>query len=605
MLLFLYNLYFIVGYVEMPRETISEFPLGIGASPGHGGGSFKSAADMLNIEIDKIGRPVSRLGYIHDNSDVYGTGNKIAKIHFIGNQFRSAQSRIFRFQDNESWVADNGRIIISGSGVENRWIDIDNNNVYDWSNEPPAVAPLKTSEGRTDGIGLPRNLFDVAQGIIGLDDITNGILAWVDQERINSTDPQRFAIIGSYDRYAICYTYYSNKFGIESPPSFCRMFDIAYDGSTEANSDFAAARVEFDFADAPAWANAVRVYITSEPVGTRNGYSQFDDDFPDVLPPRYSYNNPVDTEKVFDSGFEFQLVNTRGRDGTTTDSEHSNGFDRFWYISFRLGWGVIGTAEENDELKFTQSFIDSVSLNGPLSNHISGDPPENLSHILLYAGRIWGWDKDTNSVRFSLIDGRGVSNYDIFPYDDTALPHAISFTGPWQGEVTHLSVMPGKGGIYVFFRDAIRTIVGRALIKGLYSPDVSPQTDLDASGGIEGFGTLSPKSVIAFRSVTMFLGSDKTLYQISGESDPTDMGLAIQPWLDEIDDDELEDVDAFGFDDKYHLILESGVFVLDIKRKYWTRFDWPIVDAFWSTGGSENESILYGLIPNDDATYTT
>ena len=51
---------------------------------------------------------------------------------------------------------------------------------------------------------------------------------------------------------------------------------------------------------------------------------------------------------------------------------------------------------------------------------------------------------------------------------------------------------------------------------------------------------------------------------------------------------------------RYHIVLGDNVFIYDAQRKYWTRYDWNITDAFWSRGGAENESILYGLTSNDE-----
>ena len=153
------------------------------------------------------------------------------------------------------------------------------------------------------------------------------------------------------------------------------------------------------------------------------------------------------------------------------------------------------------------------------SQEFETDPDvTNLQHIIYYAGRIWGYDTRENVVRFSLIDSRGVENYDVFPYLDTAVPHGISVEGSWQSKVQGLETMPGKGGgLYIFFRDAIRTIVGQALITGLYSAEVGPQTDLDASGGINGTGTISGQTVIPFDGFIIFLSSGRTLYQLAGQ----------------------------------------------------------------------------------------
>ena len=119
----------------------------------------------------------------------------------------------------------------------------------------------------------------------------------------------------------------------------------------------------------------------------------------------------------------------------------------------------------------------------------------DFSPVIGYAARLWAWDRRTQTVRFSLIDGYGVSRYDVFPYDNAPVPHAVRFEGAWQGNATALHVMPGSGGIYVFFEDSIETIRGKGLTSGLYSAEVSPQTDIDASGGLRGAGTSSPRGV--------------------------------------------------------------------------------------------------------------
>lgn len=614
----------------MPRETISEFRLGIGASPGHGGGSFKAAADMLNIEIDKIGRPKSRLGYVGDGSSVLGDGDQIAKAHFAGNSSRPAVSQLFRFRNTESWVSENGRIIIAGEGALNRWIDMETKEVYRWINRHPHTAPLRVEDAREATHPAPPAVLAHRARHKVFVDIVNAYGDLALERPGEPTNNLDVKDIG-WNFYGVCYSFYNEKFGIESPPSHVRVFAIEYHtliGGKYSNTF--GVRLDLTPIAVPEWATQIRIYQSTTPFLVW-GENLFDTEDETAINSVIDIANTITrsvmhVDDAFNKyGLEFGLISTMTlsdippRPGPQTNPNAP--FTPGAQIFMDLDWIRVGQVTEEQSALSTATRLISLGLidnskleipipiyissmgadghDGLMGNYIKGTPPENLSHILLYAGRLWGWDPDTNSVRFSLIDGQGRSNYDIFPYHDTLLPHSISFSGPWQSEVTHLSVMPGKGGIYVFFRDAIRTIVGRALIKGLYSPDVSPQTDLDASGGIEGFGTLSPQSVIAFRSVTMFLGSDKTLYQISGENNPTDMGLEIQPWLDLIDDNSLDRVAAFGFDDKYHLILPPyGVFVLDIKRKYWTRFDWNITDAYWSSGGSQNESILYGLIYN-------
>lgn len=577
----------------MPRQTISRFPKGIAASPGHEDGSWEGAEDALNIEINKLGRPELREGYIVDNADVFGDGDQLAKVHYIGNSERAPFSKIFRFQNDETWVSDNGRIFIAGdSSVVNRWIDVAENTVYLWENPGLQLAPIRVDDP-TD-LTLRDGLREARKLTIG--DGTAVALAYSDINKINALSRDLYLAVAAWDKYAICMTYYSQKFNIETPPLSARTFDVEFEARSPNNRRNVSFHVYIDEIEAPEWADTLRFYISKTPIATRGQKYE-------PIPSneiRFVSRDVVlvrDLSDVISTEFTLVRSDVRQANGSFQNSAG------YYGIVMALGWTVIGYDEDaaDGSKDLYRSYLEPLeySTYQLLGNDLVGNPPKNLSNLLLYAGRIWGYDRDTNSVRFSLIDGNGISNYDVFPYENTHLPHALTFVGGWQSTVTHMSVIPGDGGIYVFFRDAIRTIIGRALLKGLYSPEISPQTDLDASGGIEGFGTLSPRSVVEFRNVTIFLGSDRTLYQLVGVSLPKDFGLAIQPYLDDISDNDLEKVTAFGYNDKYHLILRSGVFVLDIKRKYWTRYDIPIVDAYWSSGGISNESILYGLKRNN------
>ena len=39
---------------------------------------------------------------------------------------------------------------------------------------------------------------------------------------------------------------------------------------------------------------------------------------------------------------------------------------------------------------------------------------------------------------------------------------------------------------------------------------------------------------------------------------------------------------------------------MDMSREYWTSASWQLKDAFWSRGGLDSESILYGLTEDDE-----
>ena len=452
------------------------------------------------------------------------------------------------------------------------------------------------------------------------------------------------------NRYAICYTYVSTQFGLETEPSPAREFQLELDSSDTGDAEIGETNILVPFRlnllDQPAWSDQVNIYVTEEPFGTftykgpelistrggsyiRTERVRLEDseeyETVNVFSGFTSTGDPLpwEVETFQDEEIDFVLVRTIGTTREARDDE-----DHYWTtqgfrssttlgrdghdLRLSLIYDAIGgevTKEDADGnpleaegVTHFDSRLHPLSYTSTLTPTFAEDPPRNLDHILIYANRMWGYDSDSNSIRFSLISPSGAPNYDVRPYLKTDLPHSINLRGSWQSRVTHMEPIPGEGGIYVFFRDAIRTIAGRSLIKGMYSPDVSPETDLDASGGLNDFGTLSPRSVVPFRNMIIFLGSDKTLYQLTGNRRlrVQDFGLSIQPYLDQIPTEQLADVVSFGYNDKYHLILDDKVFVLDIKRRYWTSYDWDLRDAFWSKGGVDNESVLYGLDANNN-----
>ena len=245
------------------------------------------------------------------------------------------------------------------------------------------------------------------------------------------------------------------------------------------------------------------------------------------------------------------------------------------------------------------------------------DPPvTNLEHIDVHAGRMWGYDRLENAVRFSLIDGNGISQYDVFPYKDTALPHGITLIGSWQARQHQITPIPGGGGIYVFFKDAIRTIVGKSILTGVFSSDVPPYTDVDASGGITGIGSYSRRSIVEYDDYVLFLSSDKRVRAISGTTTLSieNVGRPIQRYLDAATARDLREAFALRFNRFFYLSVGDVFYVYDTEYTYWTTFEYPmsITDAVWSQGGASDESILYALagttvheldaLPTDSAT---
>ena len=50
------------------------------------------------------------------------------------------------------------------------------------------------------------------------------------------------------------------------------------------------------------------------------------------------------------------------------------------------------------------------------------------------------------------------------------------------------------------------------------------------------------------------------------------------------------------YDDRYHISLGRDTYIFDVQRKYWTSADWNVRSFVWSRGGSENESVPYGML---------
>ena len=360
--------------------------------------------------------------------------------------------------------------------------------------------------------------------------------------------------------YNICYTFASDEYGIETAPSPVQQIHVtAFSNiNTDDNDPESGSRapvqidIDCDTSNVPLWANRVKVYAKRAFVPSRT-----------VIDPK---------ELAFANGFAYVA--------TVRKTEEQR------FVSpLRIVWA-------NEDLELPRQYMFSQEFN--TEPDISG-----LRNLTSHAGRIWGYDSDVNLIRFNLIDSRAVSNYDVFPLEDAALPHALKLDVQQQSYVEHIERIPGRGGLYVFFRDSIKTIVGQSLIQGLYSPDVSPGTDLDASGGIDGVGTISARTVIAFENFVIFLGSDRTLYQMTGSQTirTQNMGHGIQDYLDDATDTEIRNAFAWEYLDRYYLAVGENVFVLDTRWKYWTlnRFADSLVDAVWSQGGADNESILYGL----------
>ena len=367
--------------------------------------------------------------------------------------------------------------------------------------------------------------------------------------------------------YAICYTYASNEYGIESAPSpvvkyYISAFPIQNaDTDDPADENLGRADVVLVLGidnlseDMPTWADSVKFY------GHRGRFPE----------------SQIDANEL---PFAFSYIGFAGRSDLQMpipilDMDFDNSYFKW----------------QNEHYIRPRQTLPSKDFNtNPLYN--------GFRHITLHAGRIWAYDRRINMIRVSLIDGFGVNRYDVFPHEDTALPHSFSLEGAWQSLPHRIIQMPDEGGIYVFYRDAIRTIRGKTILSGMFSPEIGPRTDLDASGGMIGIGSISRHAIVDTGNWVFFLGSDRRAYAI-GPNMPMDSSFSrpILRHLKEISDNDLSLAFAERYGTKIYLNIGSTVYVYDMEYRYWiaSRYPFRLTDFVWSRGGVSDESTFYGL----------
>ena len=221
-------------------------------------------------------------------------------------------------------------------------------------------------------------------------------------------------------------------------------------------------------------------------------------------------------------------------------------------------------------------------------------PPRSLNNITAYGSRIWGVNREDNSVRYSKL---GPYGYHHFPSENSLIPQILTFDND-HSPIVALHPASSDSMLYVFKQDVIHILRGHGEIRGLYNPRTPVDVDIDASIKIDNTGTSSPGSICSLKNSVMFVGSDGILYNLSGIR-VTPFSLAIQPYLERLDDSELAEIFGFEYRNMYLLCLPNETLVLDLQKRYWTIFDWRLKGAFWARQGRDEDSTLYGLDRQD------
>ena len=643
---------------------IADFAKGTNQAPGFMRRAQGAAEEMENLVVDLQGRPVVRDGYTEvDTTDLsigteagyYTDGDQLVVIHWLGDEDTPAGiKRIYRLPHDASWVHDDrGRLLFIASPSEapyfRYYIDVKENIRYAWALRSPRVQPgieftdihrgsenlgnleferdvnqmrlgirdiVKTFtisdsmplyiklEALTDIVDVEVSIeteetlwFDIRQNTLYSGHLIQGSYLWLwdgrnqdgDAVDVNDdflaemeihtaksndnvivpkgvnrdgnprTDDKRtridFQITSSAtdERFTIekqlrfgCLTYANEDLNIESAPS--PLQEIAAYDVAENTRDL---EVTFDAsyenqAAPPVWATHLYIYISKE-----------------AVPFEYDY------EKAVETGFEFRRVAKFARSGGAFES----------------------TAEANP------------FQGAPVLDSYEHDAPvEGLDVIGAYGVGIWGADK--NTVYFNKIGNQGEQRLYALPSENALVPHSFTLAESGQSPILHIHPTAHESALLVFKRDAIHIIKGKGVITGLYDPVTPVTVDIDASGVIVGTGTMSPRSVLTVGSAVYFVGSDKRFWQYGsdwrGQTRLRDVGLPIQKYLDVLTLENLENLVAFLYQNCYHLVTPDRVLIMDMTRNYWTSASWQLKDAFWSRGGINSESILYGV--KDDST---
>lgn len=562
----------------MPLIPIIDFRRGIRTQPSFQRGSQNAPLDLLNIMVEGQGRPVQRLGYTPvENVETSGevNGNQLIRVHDLGNSQRSAISRFYRLVSNESYIDTKGRLFVSDPDENrNEWHDIQNDISYRWDFTELEHAPLieRISPATLE------TLFNENHGIQ-----PGGLL------------------IPNY--FSFAYTLESRRFGIETVLSRARVRDFpTYSGGTYDENIRFTATFPSEALPLPEWVDRINFYMqttgefpvhperrdgdTFDPNGTDRQYVRFGHiDINDAL--RVDNGAIIARRPVTLQNPNF--VWTEG-DLDATYFEPPLRYQDVFYVDesdlFPNGRGDYRRAEptlvsfEDEELKEIDAINDlTVS-------------PINLHPIMLYAERIWGWDKEEQLLRFSEL-----GEYDKFPAD-----YALELSKSGQSRVSAMHPAPTVSAFFVFKQDAIHVIRGSGNIDGLRTQTLA-STDLDASGVILQHGMLSPRTIVSGENGIYFISRDKKLKYLTvdgfGNTNVNDIGVAIDDFLEVLTLAEQKKLIAFLYENCYHIIMPDYVLAVDIQKRYWTRISWDLKDAFWSEGGINEESILYGLTADD------
>jgi hypothetical protein len=178
-------------------------------------------------------------------------------------------------------------------------------------------------------------------------------------------------------------------------------------------------------------------------------------------------------------------------------------------------------------------FTDSLTTIGlaPLAGQLesAAKPPNNLTNITLYGGRIWGSVGSTGKLVFSALDETAAPLYDIFPDESSVIPHVINV----RNNITGIGA--SRDYLAVFSERSIQLVRGRGVISGIYGKQ-QPGTDLDLSQYLTLMGAKDDWCVAeSLGNVYFYSEYDQRVYRIDRDGNVAWISQAIQDLLDSLE----------------------------------------------------------------------
>ena len=172
----------------------------------------------------------------------------------------------------------------------------------------------------------------------------------------------------------------------------------------------------------------------------------------------------------------------------------------------------------------------SIGL-APLAGQLEGaaKPPNLLTNITLYGGRIWGCVNGTDDLVFSALDETAAPLYDIFPDEGSPIPHVVKT----REKIT--AIAPSRDYLAVFSETSIQLVKGQGVISGIYGVS-QPGTDLDLSQRLNMMGCNSHRLVDTFNdSIYFYSTNENRVYRIDQTANISWVSQPVEKLMDTMD----------------------------------------------------------------------